>query len=182
MKYFFKVPVFFSCTPSDCLGQVGDTSCHVTLESVAALAWVPWERDHADPRQRASGSCCKGCGLQSPTPGSLDGSLTHPDAVHDGCGFALGRLGVANEVIPSTEHPPAERVVFTGSAGEARAGVLSHPAREDQRKPWFKGDTCPQCSLQHHSQQPAHGSNLNIHQQRNGWICGVYKQGSITQP
>ena len=28
-------------------------------------------------------------------------------------------------------------------------------------------DTCTQCSLQHYLQQPGHGSNLNIHQQRN---------------
>ena len=29
-------------------------------------------------------------------------------------------------------------------------------------------DACTKCSLQHYVQQPGHGSNLNIHQQRNG--------------
>lgn len=55
---------------------------------------------------------------------------THPDAVHDGRGLALGGLWVADEVIPGTEHPPAEGIVLTGGTGQAGAGVLSHPVKE----------------------------------------------------
>ena len=33
-------------------------------------------------------------------------------------------------------------------------------------KPKFKMIHTPQCSLQHYLQQPGHGSNLNVHQQR----------------
>ena len=32
----------------------------------------------------------------------------------------------------------------------------------------FSPCTTPQCSLLHYLQQPRHGSNLNVHQQRNG--------------
>ena len=32
----------------------------------------------------------------------------------------------------------------------------------------FKKTHAPQCSQQHYLQQPGHGSNLNVHQQRNG--------------
>ena len=37
---------------------------------------------------------------------------------------------------------------------------------EDQRKPQFKKTHAPQCSPQHYLQQPGHGSNLNVSQQR----------------
>ena len=39
------------------------------------------------------------------------------------------------------------------------------------------------CSLQHYSQQPKHGNNLNIHQQTNGLRrCSIYTQWNTTQP
>lgn len=69
-----------------------------------------------------------------PTPAGCTGPLTHPDAVHDGSCFALCSLWVSNEVIPGTEHPPAEGVVFIGSTGKAHAGVLSHPAKEEHKQ------------------------------------------------
>ena len=37
-----------------------------------------------------------------------------------------------------------------------------------QRKPKFKWMLGPQCSLKDYLQKPGHGSNLNVHQQRNG--------------
>ena len=38
-----------------------------------------------------------------------------------------------------------------------------------QRKSYFEKIHEPQCSLQHYLQQPGHGSNLNVHQQMNGY-------------
>ena len=42
-----------------------------------------------------------------------------------------------------------------------------HSWAYSQRKPQFKKIHTTQCSLQHYLQQLEHGSNLNIHQQRN---------------
>ena len=39
----------------------------------------------------------------------------------------------------------------------------------------------PQCSLQHCLQQPRHGSNLSVHQQRNGQRRCTYMQWNNTQ-
>lgn len=121
--------------------------------------WLPWSECRGNgttltPDRGPAALAVKAVVCRAPTPGSLDGSLTYPDAVHNGCGFALGRLWVADEVIPSAEHPPAECIVFTGSTGEARARVLSHPAREDQRKRNSKETHAPNvhCSTTHNSQ------------------------------
>ena len=38
-------------------------------------------------------------------------------------------------------------------------------------------------ALQHCSQQPRHGKNLNVHQQMNGLgRCGIYTQWNTTRP
>ena len=43
--------------------------------------------------------------------------------------------------------------------------------------------TAPQCLSQHYLQQAGHGSNTNVHPQRNGYRrCAIYTQWSITQP
>jgi len=52
-----------------------------------------------------------------------------------------------------------------------------------QMKCSFKKVHVPICSLQHYSQQPGHGNNLNIHWQMNGLRrCGTYTQWNTTQP
>ena len=49
--------------------------------------------------------------------------------------------------------------------------LLYDPASHSQafiwRKLWFKRIHAPQCSLQYYSQQPRHGSKVNVHQQIN---------------
>ena len=35
------------------------------------------------------------------------------------------------------------------------------------------------CLLQHYLQQPRHGSNLNVHQQRSGYRCGTHLETAI---
>ena len=48
-------------------------------------------------------------------------------------------------------------------------------------KPQFKKIHVPQCSLEHYLQSPGHGSNLNVHQQRNGQkIYATYIQLNIS--
>ena len=47
---------------------------------------------------------------------------------------------------------------------------------------WCMSKSVPQCSLQHFLQQLGHGSNLDVHQQMNGYRnCGTYIQWNITQ-
>lgn len=131
------VPVFFSSTPSDCLVPVGGTVCHVSVQTVAALVCEHRGKETTLtlPAESQRLTLWRLWSAEPWLPAAWTGSLTHPDAVHDGSGFALCRLWVSNEVIPGAEHPPAERVVFIGRAGEAHAGILSHPAKKDQRKP-----------------------------------------------
>ena len=50
-----------------------------------------------------------------------------------------------------------------------------------QRKAWFERIHAPQWSLQHHLQQPRHGSNRNVHWQMNGWRRCTYIHWNITQ-
>ena len=51
------------------------------------------------------------------------------------------------------------------------------------RKMWPKRIPAPQCSLQHCLQQLKHGSNLNVHGQKNGWRrCGACIRWNVTQP
>ena len=38
----------------------------------------------------------------------------------------------------------------------------------------FQKDSAPQYSLKHFLQQPRHGNNLNIHQQKNGNVVHIY--------
>ena len=48
------------------------------------------------------------------------------------------------------------------------------------RKSWLKKTCIPQCSLQCYLQQLGHGSNLDVHQQMNGWrSCGTHMQWTI---
>lgn len=84
--------------------------------------WLPWCEPMSKSRPR-------------PGPWAACAGLTHPDAVHDGSGFALRGLWVPDEVVPGAEHPPAEGVVFAGGAGEAGAGVPGHPAKQDHGGP-----------------------------------------------
>ena len=42
------------------------------------------------------------------------------------------------------------------------------------RKPELKETRVPKCSLQHYLQQPGHGSNLNVHQQRNRYMVHTH--------
>ena len=59
----------------------------------------------------------------------------------------------------------------------------SHCRAHTLRKRELKETHVPQCSLQHCLQQLGHGSNLDVHQQMNGYeSCGTYTQWSITQP
>ena len=59
----------------------------------------------------------------------------------------------------------------------------SHSWASIQRKPRLAKTHVLQCSLQHYLQQPRHGNNLNVHQQRSGSRrCGTYTQWNITQP
>ena len=52
--------------------------------------------------------------------------VSDPDVVDDGGSFALCSLRVPDQVVPGTEHPPAEREVLIGGAGQAQTRVLSH--------------------------------------------------------
>lgn len=54
--------------------------------------------------------------------------LADPDVVHNRSCFALGSLGISNQVIPGAEHPPTEGEVLIGSAGQVQTGVLCHSA------------------------------------------------------
>lgn len=54
--------------------------------------------------------------------------LADPDVVHNSSRFALSSLWIPNQVIPGTEHPPAEGEVLVRSAGEVQTGVLCHSA------------------------------------------------------
>lgn len=51
-----------------------------------------------------------------------------PDVVHNSSRFALSRLWIPDQVIPGTEHPPAEGEVLVRSAGEVQTRVLRHSA------------------------------------------------------
>ena len=54
-------------------------------------------------------------------------------------------------------------------------GVNKHLWVCTQKKPELKKIHAPQCSQQQYSQQPSHGTNLNVHRQRNGSRrCGAY--------
>ena len=48
-----------------------------------------------------------------------------------------------------------------------------------KKKTWSKRIHVPQCSLQPCLHEPRHGSNLNVHQQRNGYRCGTYIIGIL---
>ena len=56
----------------------------------------------------------------------------------------------------------------------------SHSWAYIQIKRFLKKTQAPTCSLQHYSQQPRHGNNLNVHQQMNELRCGIQTQWNTT--
>lgn len=55
--------------------------------------------------------------------------MSDPDVVDNRSSFALGSLGVSDQVVPGTENPPTEGEVLIRGTGQAETRVFGHPAR-----------------------------------------------------